>query len=100
MLSIAILPLLLVSLVVLFMVLGGVILLQIYLSKKESKWVGLILPIIFFLFSLIPFVRMAFANRLLIGDYVIKMFIVLIVCNVPTIIFLGIYFSCREKIDR
>ena len=31
----------------------GIVLLQVFLSKRENKWAGRILPLIFFLFSLI-----------------------------------------------
>ena len=34
-------------------ILAAIVLLQVYLSKKENKWFGLILPIICFLFALI-----------------------------------------------
>lgn len=30
---------------------GGLIVLQVYLSKKENKWLGLILPIVFFVIA-------------------------------------------------
>ena len=33
--------------------LAAIILLQVYLSKKENKWFGLVMPIICFLFALI-----------------------------------------------
>jgi len=37
----------------------GIILLQIFLSKKENKWLGLILPIISFCISLIAVLNIA-----------------------------------------
>src|SRR5699024_2671058 len=40
------------NLLILLLILGGVIWLQIYFSKQENKWLGLILPIILFLFSI------------------------------------------------
>ena len=40
-----------VNLIFTLALLVGVILLQIYLSKRESKWPGLVLPIIAFLFG-------------------------------------------------
>ena len=42
-----------VSLLVLLVVVVGGILLQIFLSKQESKWPGLVLPAISFLWSLL-----------------------------------------------
>lgn len=39
-------------LIPLFLILGGSIWLQILLSKKRNKWLGLILPVLNFIFSL------------------------------------------------
>ena len=40
-------------------ILAGIIWLQIYISKKESKWPGLVMPIISFLFGLLYPLNMA-----------------------------------------
>lgn len=100
MLNIAILPLLVVGFVVLLLVFAGVIALEVFLSKRESKWLGLILPIITFLLSLVPVVRMVLDNVLFNSLYLVKVGIVLLVGNIPTIVLLGVYLACREKIDR
>lgn len=60
--------------------------LQIFLSKKENKWLGLILPIIFFTLSILaalgtPLIKSSIANFLF--------------WNIPTAILLTIYASCR-----
>jgi hypothetical protein len=39
--------------------LAGIIILQIFLSKRENKWLGLILPIINVIFSIIAVLNMA-----------------------------------------
>lgn len=43
----------LITLIIFIAIIGRIIWLQICLSKKESKWLGLILPILSFCFSLI-----------------------------------------------
>jgi len=48
-----------IALVFLLAITAGVIILQIYLSKKEGKWLGLILPIITFVISIMVVMSMA-----------------------------------------
>lgn len=77
--------------------LAGVILLQIYLSKRESKWPGLVFPIISFIFSLLYPLNMITPSDGVTTGFVFQMLIVWLLANIPTIIFLAIYFGCREK---
>ncbi len=77
--------------------LAGVIALQIFLSGRESKWPGLVLPAISFLFSLLyPLNMMAPAEGVSAG-FVIQLLLVWLFANIPTIVLLAIYFACREK---
>lgn len=103
---------------------AGIILLQIYLSKKQNKWLGLVLPGINVIFSLIAVMNIVMFNtykttlqtmdeygrvinevieqtgRTSNGDIVstiISIIVVLLVYNIPTLIFLAIYCGCREK---
>lgn len=107
----------------------GVIFLQIFLSKKQNKWLGLILPLICFMFSLIivlgstAFFFMTGELSLQelapdgtvveetvevqdkgdssdIGATIIQMVVVFALYNIPTAILLMIYFACREKIKK
>ena len=74
-----------------FAFLIGIVLLQIFLSQTERKWPGLILPVISFLFGfLYPFNMSA-------GTLIWQVFFVWLLGNIPTIIFLAIYFACRPK---
>ncbi len=105
----------------------GIILLQIYLSKKENKWSGLVLPIISFCISLIAVFNMAAyttmgslslqtldENGVVIQEEVLetpnttqpiqdipslifKVVSVFLLYNIPAIVLLAIYFGCREK---
>ncbi|MEA4849109.1 MAG: hypothetical protein VB106_17895 [Clostridiaceae bacterium] len=85
---------------ILLMVLIGSIYLQILLSRKESKWFGLILPAIFFLCSFNILFNIAVPNSsdlwISIGSGVFGF----IVANIPTLLLMMIYFSCREKCKR
>ena len=80
---------------------AGAIRLQIFLSKKNGKWFGLILPGIAFayalflaVFSFVPAGDMT--GRGIIGSTAA----VLLIANIPTLILLAIYFGCREQIRR
>ena len=74
-----------------FAFLIGIVLLQIFLSRTERKWPGLILPVISFLFGfLYPFNMSA-------GTLIWQVFFVWLLGNILTIIFLAIYFACRPK---
>ena len=75
----------------------GVILLQIYLSKRESKWPGLVLPIISFLISFIFPLNMAIP---FVGGFIVVLILGWLIANIPTIILLAIYFACRGKQRR
>lgn len=73
----------------------GGILLQIFLSKRESRWPGLILPAVTFLWSLVMLLSVAAYDSL--AQAVVPILMVLILGNIPTAVLLAIYFACREK---
>jgi hypothetical protein len=112
--------------VILFLIfIGGSVLLQVYLSKKENKWPGLILPAIVFLFSLVAvFNVVAFTSYTSINtvihtdengivteqqnvavktmdtkplDLVFTVVSIFIVFNIPTVVLLGVYAAARGK---
>ncbi|MFQ9100887.1 MAG: hypothetical protein ACLR5C_02750 [Bifidobacterium adolescentis] len=82
----------------------GFIILQIRLSKMDSKWPGLVLPAITLLLSLVAAITV-FA-RADIGAYgnmwnvVLSAFIAFLSNNVSTIVLAGIYLYQRDKINR
>lgn len=78
----------------------GAILLQIYLSKKESKWPGLVLPILAFLYGLLYPLNMVAPDEGVSVGFFVQMLLVWLVGNIPTIVFLAIYFGCRGKQRR
>ncbi|MGE4485377.1 MAG: hypothetical protein AB7C97_09750 [Oscillospiraceae bacterium] len=76
----------------------GAILLQWFLSKRSCKWLGLILPIVSFAFSLLFVLNIADTGSL--WQNIVLTVSTLLLSNIPTIIFLAIYFACRQKIKR
>ena len=86
-----------VNLIITLVFFAGIIWLQIFLSKKENKWQGLMLPIISFLFGLIYPLNMVAPSDGITAGFIVQMILVWLLGNIPTIIFLTIYFGCREK---
>ena len=66
-------------------ILAGIIWLQIFLSKKESKWPGLVMPIISFLFGLLYPLNMVVPEGVTVG-FIIEMIIVWALGNIPTFV--------------
>ena len=72
-------------LVLFVVILGGMVALQIFLSKRKSKWPGLVLPISFFastfLIILLNTVQVDFFTTIM------MLFPILLIANIPAIIF-------------
>ena len=82
---------------VILLFIAGVIVLQIFLSKRESKWPGLVLPIVAFLFGLLYPLNMIAPSEGVTVGFIFQMILVWLLGNIPTIILLAIYFGCRGK---
>ncbi len=87
------------TIIVLVFIIGAFVL-QFYLSKRESKWPGLVLPIICFLFSLLVPLNFVAPSTGVDAAVIFQMLLAWLLSNIPTIIMLAIYFSCREKFKR
>lgn len=113
-----------IMIIVFLLILAGIVLLQIFLSKKRNKWLGLVIPLICFIFSFISVLSISMyttsstsisketADGVLIEEVQVKDNIkkpsigemlamatpVFLVSNIPTIILLTIYFACMENI--
>lgn len=102
---------------------AAIIWLQLFLSKREGKWLGLALPGISFLVSLLMVISIvAYANIGIVSrsisedgaivshelvdttsdfDGVVGQVIVTFLwCNIPTIVLIAIYGACRDKRKR
>lgn len=69
--------------------------LQIYLSKRENPFLGLVLPILCVLFSVM----------IVLGSYMyngeaLSVVAPMILFNIPTVIHLTIYAACRESVRK
>ena len=78
----------------LLLLVGGV-LLQIFLSRRESRWPGLILPLMTFLCSLLGPLNVADTGS--VSRNVLLVAVTLLAGNIPTLVLLAIYWAAREK---
>ena len=86
-----------ISLVFLLVLLVGIVLVQIFLSKREGRWPGLILPLLTFLYSLLMACSAVAYNGEIPWGAILAS---LILGNIPTVILLAIYAVCREKFRK
>lgn len=73
------------------------------IMKKNWKiifWPGLILPVISFVVALLFPLNMVMPPEGVTSSFVLEMIVSFLLANIPTVILLGIYFGCREKIRR
>ncbi len=75
------------------------VLLQMYLSRKPSRWPGLVLPWLALLISLIYPLNMVATGQDA-GMLAAQMTIVCLIANIPTIILLTVYLAARRSVKR
>lgn len=77
-----------------------VIVLQVFLSKGESKWTGLALPAVAFIISFFYPLNMAVSSEGVDGEFIIQEISIWLLGNIPTIVLLAIYFGFQIKKNR
>lgn len=88
------------NLLILLAVLAGLILLEFVLARQESWWPGLVLPAISFCFALLSVFSIAYFEGMTVWDLAAAIGSTFLLSNVPTLLFLAIYFACRGKNKR
>lgn len=86
---------LIVGLLLLLLVLAGGVLLQIFLSRRESRWPGLVLPLLAFLNALLLPLNVMDTGS--VSQNVLLVAVTLLAGNIPTLVLLAIYWAAREK---
>lgn len=86
-----------IALILFLLICAAIISLQVYLSNKESKYLGLILPVISLIFSLMYVAGIAAFDSFSQVENYMALFIAFLVANIPTIILVFIYLGIREK---
>ena len=85
------------AIILMLALLVGVPVLQVFLSRRENRWPGLLLPLLTFLYSLVMVCSVtAYESGIPWGPILAS----LILGNIPTAVLLVIYFACREKFRR
>ena len=84
----------------LVVLLVGSIVLQVFLSRRESPWPGLVLPGLSLLLSLIPLLNVAVLPGSGAGNVLTALLLVFLLYNIPTLVLLVIHFACRGKYRR
>ena len=74
-----------------------IILLEIFLSRRERFLPGLVLPGISFLISLLFCLNMMIPKDMSIAESTVELVVAFLLANVPTAILLAIFFSGRKK---
>lgn len=85
-----------VGLIVLLVFVVGGVLLQIFLSKRESRWPGLVLPLLTFLSSLLLPLNVMDTGS--VSRNILAVAVTLLAGNIPTLVLLAIYWAAREKL--
>lgn len=83
------------ALAFLLVFLAGGICLQIFLSRRESRWPGLALPLLTFLFALLLGLNLRDTGGVF--RNVLTVFVTLLAGNIPTLVLLAVYWAAREK---
>lgn len=78
----------------LILIVGG-ILLQIFLSRRKSRWPGLVLPFLSFLFALLMLFNLQDTGS--VSGNLLVILTTLLAGNLPTLVLLAIYWAAREK---
>lgn len=78
---------------VLILIVGGVAL-QIFLSRRKSRWPGLILPLLTFLYALVLMLNVTSTDGVFPWGALLAAFLL---GNIPTVVLLAIYWAAREK---
>lgn len=88
-----------IKLLISLLILVGVVCLQVYLSRKKSRWPGLVLPAITFIFSVLSFLLVATPNEESSAVLLHTLILSFLTANIPTFVLLAIYFGFRAKGD-
>lgn len=82
------------------LLLAGVICLQVFLSKRSNKWLGLILPIISFVISIYTIFNIYISDYMNGWQIFASLASTFAISIIPTVILLAIYFACRGKMKN
>ncbi len=84
--------------IILIVCLALLVVLQIFLSRAESKWLGFILPALTFICSLLlPLSILVMMIYMPGTDVILLMLGIFVVGNIPTVVLLVVNYVCRKQ---
>ena len=83
-------------LAVVLLIAAGVLALQYVLSKSESKWLGLIIPAISVMYSIIMVCGLVYYDGMKMSQMIFSVASVFLMANIPTAVLLAIYLAVRR----
>lgn len=89
------LPLIFIGMLFALIPVVALIVLQVYLSKMEKDWPGLVLPILSGCFSVLSTLMLLLVSVR--GNAIITAVLGLVLVNIPTVVFTLIYFNLHKK---
>jgi hypothetical protein len=81
------------------LLLGGLVAMQVFLSRAKSPWPGLILPLVLFLCALVMTLNVWVVPEATMKEKVAFPLLVFFLGNIPTLLALGVYAACRKRPD-
>ena len=91
----------------LVVLLVGCIILQVFLSRRESPWPGLVLPVLWFAYTLFVIVAAVtgyyyvYETPLSVDiDLLVSFPLSMLQANIPAFVLLAVYFFCRSRRRR
>ena len=84
-----------VFLIVFLVLIAGGVFLQIFLSRRESRWPGLVLPLLTVLQSLLLPLNLRDTGS--VSQNILTVLVTLLAGNIPTLVLLAVYWAVREK---
>ena len=85
------------AIILMLALLVGVPVLQVFLSRRENRWPGLLLPLLTFLYSLVMVCSVTAYEGGISWGPILASFVL---GNIPTAVLLVIYAACREKFRK
>jgi Na+-translocating ferredoxin:NAD+ oxidoreductase RnfA subunit len=82
------------------LLLAGIVVLQIFLSKRVNRWLGLLLPAVSVIFALLGAANVVVDPAVTPFQNALSVFSVFLLYSIPSLILLAIYAACREKIKK
>ena len=96
-----------VHIAVVLLIAAAVIALQVYLSRRQAWWPGLVLPVLWFAYTLFVIVAAVtgyynvYETPLSVDiDLLVSFPLSMLQANIPTFVLLAVYFFCRSRRRR